>query len=716
MPRQSFFLFLLFFFSFFFLFFFFFFFRLRLSALRVAAPLDPLAFQRQRRGQQRRRRRRQRQRQRRRCSCRRGRGARRALRREAKSGGELRSRALLPAAPEALRALQAACRLEPDPANRDAEARAAAARALPLVAARVAARFSVFSSIFFFFFFFILLLSPRFHRGPPRRLRGLLHGQEGRRRELGAGSRVEGRDGAAAAAGRGRRRARGGGEGARAARRQGSRPPGLGEVRQAPRGGQGQPAVSAAQGRRRVFAGRGAAGGGGESRGRGTLFLRRRALQPLRTAAETTATAAKGEGRGLRHLHTAIMLTTTTTATTTTEEATTRPWRWPPPCCASLPTRGGRGGARGLRGRARRAARPRRRPGPLLRRYLCFLRPLPVPSSSSASAAVVRALVAAWATAVASGGEEASRLTTPFLKAADALLSGVGEEEAAARRRGRGSDSGGAERLLCAAADPSVSRLALRSPRRCSTSPWRPAGVVAIRPGSARPRRCCATWPGVDGRRKERGEGSGNGDGEEEEAESRPVVGLRTTAARALRAAASLTGHSYPTVRRAAADNFSLRLLMGIPVVDGEERGGKERENERARAAVWRESGSSSGGGGGGGTGGGEKGEEQEEVETLARRPDAAAASDLLSETAWDAATPSARAARARLFELLGLPAPGGDAAAGAEEAAAGARRGGARQKMGGGGEECLSGDWDEHSSSSGYRSLIDAVSRGGAD
>ncbi len=90
--------------------------------------------------------------------------------------------------------------------------------------------------------------------------------------------------------------------------------------------------------------------------------------------------------------------------------------------------------------------------------------------------------------------------------------------------------------------------------------------------------------------------------------------------------------------------------------------------------------------------------------------PDSAAASDLLSETAWDAATPLARTARTKLFELLCLPPPGGDAAA--EEAAAERAAEAQRQKMREGSLTATA----MASSSSGYQSLIDAVSRGGAD
>ena len=327
----------------------------------------------------------------------------------------------------------------------------------------------------------------------------------------------------------------------------------------------------------------------------------------------------------------------------------------------------------------------------------------------ASATAVARALVSAWSSTVAGEEEARKRLTTPFLKAADALLSGIGDN---------GNDDGEKEEeALCAPCDPSdpsspslaqaMLDLALAACRRCR-DPARLCAASAL----------LCHLAGVDGRRRRRGKG-------EEEERERIVVEHRATAARALRAAASLTGHSYPTVRRAAAENLSLRLLMGAPVVEDEGgveeeegRGGQQQEsvNTRARAAVWRES---NGGGGSKAGGEGEEEEEEEEIGKGSSRPDAAAASDLLSETAWDAATPLARAARARLFELLCLPAPGGGHAAAAEEEASAERAAAEAQRRrmtmtreGG----VSSAATTTAASSSGYQSLIDAVSRGGAD
>ena len=628
------------------------------------------------------------------------------------SGGEL-LRSLLPVAPEALRALQAACRLEPDPANRVAEARAAAARALPLVAARVAAasRSSPQSS------------SSSSYSSLPDSIGALLDASADystdKRGDVGSWVRGPASKGATElllllAAGEGEHEAAAKALAphvARALARQASERCGRlrGEARDSLRslllkaGGEFLPDA-------------------------GLLAEAVRAADEAHSSSVAVAAALEdgggddgdggnGEGRGLHHLHSRHHAHHHhhrhhhhgggDDATLALAASLLRIPSYAQEAAAGLAACAG-----GLDAPLARAAG----------RALCSAATCASsaadsgPGSSSASAAVVRALVAAWASA-SSLGEEA-RLTTPFLKAADALLCGIGEEGAAAGGGGEGAAAGGADEALCAAADPSDP----------ASSPSLAQAMLDLTLAACRrcrdPARLCAAsallchLAGVDGRGRGGGaEGRGSGGGERAAAAA-AVVGRRATAARALRAAASLTGHCYPTVRRAAADNLSLRLLMGIPVVDGDGEGeGKDgRESERARAAVWRESGSSSGGGGGG-TGGGEKGEEQEEVETLARRPDAAAASDLLSETAWDAATPSARAARARLFELLGLPAPGGDAAAGAEEAAAERAAEAQRQsKVGGGGGGVSAAATTTASSSSGYQSLIDAVSRGGAD
>ena len=306
-------------------------------------------------------------------------------------------------------------------------------------------------------------------------------------------------------------------------------------------------------------------------------------------------------------------------------------------------------------------------------------------AAASDASAVARALVSAWSSSLARGEE--SRLGTPFLKAADALLSGIG---GAGGSGGSEEGEGEIEELepLCARCDPSD-----------SSSPSLAQGMLDLSlqlcgPRCRDPARLCAAsallchLAGVDGRRGRAGE-------------EKTVVEHRATAARALRAAASLTGHPYPTVRRAAAENLSLRLLMGAPVVeddeeeegeDGDDDDEEQSENERARAAVWRES-----------------GKEKEGQER--KRPDATAASDLLSETAWDGPTTAARAARERLLELLGLP-PLVPVSSSGE-----AREGG------GGGVSGMTTTTTvaaaaaaAAASSSGYQSLIDAVSRGGAD
>lgn len=612
---------------------------------------------------------------------------------------------LLPAAPDALRALQRACRLEPDPANRDAEARAAAARALPVVAARVAtaaadsssSSSSPFSSS---------SSSPFSSWCLPDSIRALLDASSDystdRRGDVGSWVRGP--------ATRGATElsllllllslSRAGGEEREEAKRLTPLVAGA-LARQA----------SERCGRLR-----------GEARSSLRSLLKAREFLPdaaalaeaVRAADEvhssSVAAAAplpnggaegdEGEGDGGEneeeehhhhhhhhsHHHHGGSGDDATLALAT---VLLRIPSYAPEAAAGLAACAG-----GLDAPLARAAG----------RALCSAAAAAGSAvaagtaTASSSSDVARALVSAWSSALARGEE--ARLGTPFLKAADALLSGIGEGG------GGGKDEGEA---LCAPSSESSASDVSAPPSSDSPSPPPPSVSQAMLDLTLRacrrcrdPARLCAAsallchLAGLDGRR------GGGGREKASKAAATAVVDNRTTAARALRAAASLTGHSYPTVRRAAAENLSLRLLMGAPVVyDDEEEG---EESERAREAVWRESGKAF-----------EKEEGEEESESRQRRkPDAAAASDLLSETAWDGPTSAARAARARLLELLCLPPPGGDAAAEeatAERAAEAQRR--RRCEMGGGG---VSAATAATGTASGYQSLVDAVSRGGAD